>query len=242
MANNKWELTLPVRYDDLAKDLKASSAAMMRYMQHTAIMHSDGIGHSLENLFAMGRCWVMLTWDYEEYERPKVGEKIRVCTEAEGFGSCFGYRHFMLFGENGALYAKAYTVWAFYDIENMRPARVTPEVAAAYGLEGAAPMRIRPEKITVPEHTEEVMRVRIQKSDTDTNRHVNNVRYLDYGEDALPEGFSFSRTRVYYEHAATVGDIAVIRRAKTDKGYWVGIESADGKRFAAMEFCTDQRD
>ena len=239
MANNRRECTLTVRYDDLAGDRKASSAALMRYMQHTAIMHSDGIGHSLETLFAMERCWVMLTWDYEEYDRPAVGETARVVTVAEGFGGCFGYRRFELYGENGALDAKASTVWAFYDIKNMRPARVTPEIAAAYGLEGAAPMRIRPEKIALPENAREAAHLTVRRSDTDTNRHVNNVRYVEMAQDALPEDFSFSRVRVRYEHAARMGDRAAVLTAKTGEGYAAAVCGEDGRTFAVITFSGD---
>ena len=236
MVKNQLTLTLPVRYDDLSSDMRASTAAMMRYMQHTAIMQADGIGQSLQNLLAMERCWVMLTWDYEEFHRPKVGEMIRVYTEAEGFGSCFGYRRFELFGENGDLYAKAYTIWAFYDIVNMRPARITPEVAAAYGLEDKEPLRIRPEKIALPEDAVEAERFTVRSRDTDTNHHVNNVRYIEMAQDALPSGFAFSKVKVYYEHAAVAGDEAVTFCAKAGDGYTVAVKAADGRTFATVVF------
>lgn len=236
MVRNQLELTLPVRYDDLAPDMKASTAAMMRYMQHTAIMQSDGIGHSLENLLAMERCWVMLTWDYEEYQRPKVGERIRVNTVAEGFGSCFGYRRFELFGETGELYAKAYTVWAFYDIVKSRPARITPEVAAAYGMENDEPLRIRPEKIVLPEDAIEVERFVVRPRDTDTNHHVNNVRYIEMAQDALPSGVTFSKVKVYYEHAAVAGDEAVTFCAQEGDGFVVAVKGTDGRTFATVSF------
>lgn len=236
MIRNQLELSLPVRYDDLSSDMRASTPAMMRYMQHTAIMQSDAIGHSLENLLAMERCWVMLTWDYEEFCRPKVGETVRVNTVAEGFGSCFGYRRFELYGASGELYAKAYTVWAFYDIVRSRPARVTPEVAAAYGMEGDAPLRIRPEKIELPEGAKETERFIIRPRDTDTNHHVNNVRYIEMAMDALPKGAAFSKVKVYYEHAAVAGDEAVIFCALNGAGFVVAIRGEDGRNFATVSF------
>ncbi len=233
---NELNFTLTVRYDDLNMEKRLSAPAILRYMQHAAISHSASVGNTLEKLQSVSRAWVILSWNYQEFSTPEVGEEVCVHTVATGFGACAGYRSFTISSKEGTVYAKADSVWAFYDTERLRPARVTPELLALYGMEQEPLLRDKPESVEVPESAEEVLSFRVARRDTDTNRHVNNVKYVEMALDALPEGYSFSHMRASYAHSAYEGDIMHIFRASVGEKEILSLRSDDGKVYANVEF------
>ena len=87
-------------------------------------------------------------------------------------------------------------------------ARITPEIAAAYALveqdvfdSPALPLELG--------EGEEVCRLPVRRSDIDTNHHVNNLVYLDYAWEALPEDLwktGVAEISVTYRRQFLLGD------------------------------------
>ena len=66
------------------------------------------------------------------------------------------------------------------------------------------------EKLKEPEISEITFDYIVQRRDVDTNHHVNNLHYLDYAYEALPNDVyinnDFKNVEIMYKHEAKLGD------------------------------------
>ena len=76
------------------------------------------------------------------------------------------------------------------------------------------------EKLKEPENSNFIMNDNVQRRDIDTNNHVNNLYYLDYALEALPEDIymnsNFSNVEIMYKHEAKLGDTLSIFYTKSN--------------------------
>jgi acyl-CoA thioester hydrolase len=88
--------------------------------------------------------------------------------------------------DSGELAVRAMTDWIFIDRRTQRPVSIPQEVAAAYlphgAPEGAPPRKPFPSAPPPPAGVYRQQR-RVQWSDVDPTKHVNNAVYLSYLED-----------------------------------------------------------
>ena len=80
--------------------------------------------------------------------------------------------------------------------ENGRIERVTKDIINAYGTTKKSvfdkPLNEKPRE---PDNSKLTFKYQIQRRDIDTNNHVNNLYYLDYAMEALPEEL-YNNTRL----------------------------------------------
>jgi acyl-CoA thioester hydrolase len=83
------------------------------------------------------------------------------------------------------VYLKAASLLTPYVFATESPRRITPDEKEALGvyLEEGEP-RVRPERFRLPHDTSHLYPVHVRFSDVDVYRHVNNVKYLGYFQEA----------------------------------------------------------
>jgi acyl-CoA thioester hydrolase len=116
----------------------ASNIAYLRWIQDVAVMHSAALGYDLADYRRLGVFFVVRRHEID-YLRPVVlGEALESRTWLRAVMAAKCHRHTEITrSEDGALVAKALTVWGCVDSERGRPVRVPRELKAA--LTGAAP-------------------------------------------------------------------------------------------------------
>ena len=70
----------------------------------------------------------------------------------------------------------------------------------------------------------------------DTNRHVNNLQYIDMACACLPEDFRARELRVEYVRQSVLGDTLTPKVWETGDGYFVRLELASGEVSANVQF------
>ena len=112
------------------------------------------------------------------------------------------WRDFEAYDENGELVAKATTEWVLIDIKNNSIAKIPEKFIVEYGL---VPKAVFDEKVTGKLKTEENMKNIYEytavRRDIDVNHHVNNVNYLEWAYEALPENvnINFENLEIFYK-------------------------------------------
>ena len=79
-----------------------------------------------------------------------MGEHIKIATQACGSEKMFGYRNFLIYGEDGKAAVQAYSIWTLLDRVKMRPCMVSPEDIDLYGIADPLPLEKVSRKIPVP--------------------------------------------------------------------------------------------
>lgn len=232
-----YEKEYKVRYSEVTEKAEASLSALVSYFQDTTMFHSDTVGQGIGDLMQQNMAWLLASWRIQVSRYPKYAQTIRARTWATKFASVYGYRDFSLLDEAGNVLALASSVWIQYDAKAKKMKRVTQEIADVYGAEGNFAFPDGEEgRIRVPKEYTDIGSVEVRRRDLDTNNHVNNIHYIDYALDALPEGMEVRELRVSYKKAAVLGDIIHIGVHAEGDSYTCVLHDGNGTVNTVLQF------
>lgn len=184
MNKHREKFTIP--YYDSDKYGRVRPTSLLTYMGETSSLHSDYLGVGFEELIKQNYGWVLNRWRVRFYKYPKVRDKIKIETWTSGFDKFYATRDFVIYDENNNLIGKATTLWIFLDIIKKRPIRVPKEFNKVYN--------IIEEKLLHDYYefndgiiSDNDIDFYVRKSDIDYNNHVNNVKYLNWMLEVIPE-------------------------------------------------------
>jgi len=221
-----------VHYYEVGAAGRLTLPALLGYFEDIAILHSDARDLGLD-WYEANRCgWMLVKWDVSIREMPRFGEQVTVATRINGMKSFLADREFTLLAPDGTVLAEARTNWILMDMDKRRPMRVpadqferfgvSPESAArcvtigdvtgATGASGAEGGDGRPAERAFT----------ASNGDIDTNRHVNNLCFVKWALDALPEDYYTAHTPVraavqYRKDLAHGAEARVVTLAEGDR-------------------------
>jgi len=230
-----YKLNGRVRYSECGIDNKIKLPAIINYFQDCTTENSETIGVGHDYLVDRKRAWILNSWQVEILRRPQVRESIEVSTWATGFKGVFGPRDFCMKTAEGEELARAHSLWVYIDTESGRPIKPTDEEIAVYEVGEPIPMEEVSRKIKVPEGAVELDTFPVHKYHIDTNRHVNNSKYVELACEALPEDFELKKLRVEYKKAAVLGDRMVLKRVIEEHRIVVELCDEEGSTYAIVE-------
>jgi Acyl-ACP thioesterase len=149
------------------------------------------------------------------YKYPVYGEKILIRTCPCAMKKFYAYRTFELLNSKGETLGKAESVWFLLNIEKRRPVRVSEDILSAYGLTSNDDKPLEIENIKSLENYNYEKQFSVRYSDIDTNRHVNNEKYIAWAIETLPLdtvlNYTLKNIKVTYEKETIYGeDIRVL--------------------------------
>ena len=230
-----YKLNGRVRYSECGIDNKIKLPAIINYFQDCTTENSETIGVGHDYLVDRKRAWILNSWQVEILRRPQVRESIEVSTWATGFKGVFGPRDFCMKTAEGEELARAHSLWVYIDTESGRPIKPTDEEIAVYEVGEPIPMEAVSRKIKVPKGAVELDTFPVHKYHIDTNRHVNNSKYVELACEALPEDFELKKLRVEYKKAAVLGDRMVLKRVIEEHRIVVELCDEEGSTYAIVE-------
>ena len=233
-----YEFTSRVRYSEIGPDYNMKISSLIARMQDCCVFHSSNVGRG-PAIWKSTRCaWLVLTWQVRIRSLPVFETPVTTRTWAYEFKGFEGMRNFTVRDDKGQLLADAGSRWLYFDLNRQRPVRVPPEESGAFGLEPKLEdFEYAPRRIAMPEGPWETERsFEVVPTNIDTNRHVNNLQYIDMALAYLPEGFPVEEVRVEYVRQALLGDRLTPKVALTDKAFYVTLQNEDGLPCANLVF------
>ncbi len=184
-----------VHYYEADSSQRLTIPALVQYLEDIAIVHSSSVGLDLA-YYRDNRCgWMLLKWDVEIGSLPSFGETVRVSTRVHAMKGFLADREFFLHSADGVELARARSNWLLVDTERRRPLRVPQDQYERFGVTPESSSSF----VTIADVSPPVgaeaspdvhsSRVRARHGDIDTNRHVNNVRYISWALDTVPGEF-----------------------------------------------------
>lgn len=223
-----------VTYDDLGPDGLLSRRSALRVLQEAATLASHSRGYGPEESRRRGGCWILSAWRLELNERPQWNAPITVRTWPRTMDGFTSDRDFRLFTGDHEI-GRATSHWVLVDPATGKLKRITEDVAELYALSPesvfSAPL---PKNGRSPEEAEETYALTVGRRDIDTNHHVNNLHYLDYAVEALPQAVYEalpSTVEIVFKRQILLGDRVRCLYARLPDGkHQVEISTeADGK-------------
>ncbi|GIV60613.1 MAG: acyl-ACP thioesterase [Rhodothermaceae bacterium] len=239
-----WQETFRVRSYEVEPGGHASVQTLCHYFEEAAGNHAQALGLSVEQLASQGLTWVLSRLHVQVAAFPRWRDTVRVTTWPSGQNGLFALREFQVHDEGGRLLARATSGWVMIDVQRRRPVRL-PGFLRAYLF--PRPDRAVEDDFTrlrpPPDGYERARRFHVRYSDLDLNRHVNNVRYVEWAVETLPPAFLETHRLAGLEihfRAETGYDAAVIAEAASDAaagtgtGFWHRLRREDDDRDVAV--------
>lgn len=180
-----------VAYSDLGPDQRLSPQGLLRLLQEAASVASDDVGFGLKDISRTGVHWILSSWRVELKEHPLWRTSLRIETWPRTMDGFLSDRDYLVWDGDREI-ARGTSRWVLVDAATGRLTRITEAVRDAYRdqldnrdlFEGCRPV---PGSGKTPEGLPAAFEATACRRDIDTNHHVNNLRYLDYALEALPE-------------------------------------------------------
>ncbi|MBO5656923.1 MAG: acyl-[acyl-carrier-protein] thioesterase [Agathobacter sp.] len=231
-----YEMQGQIRYSEVDAQGKLSIPALLNYFQDSCTFQSETLGVGLKYLMERQIGWVLTSWQICINRMPEMGEEVVTQTWPYAFRGIFGHRNFCMRDKNGEVLAYANSIWILMDLSTGKPMRVPEEIAGKYIDEPPLEMPNVGRKIPVPEAYELKEEIPVLRYFIDTNRHVNNEKYIMLAENLLPSDFSVGEIRVEYRNAAVLDDILYPRVTEEEDRIYVNLTDEAGKTYAVVLF------
>ena len=179
---------IKLRYSDIGRDNALNLKSLIGYLQEMAGAHSSKACYGLNDMSITHVTWLLLDWKVKMLSHPCYGEELTVNTWPRSFEKCYSYRDFEIFDSNNNLVAIASSKWLLINCDTKRIERITSEIANSFGIVDRNVFEDKlDEKPKAPDNLTLNFKYKIQRRDIDTNGHVNNLHYIDYALETLPE-------------------------------------------------------
>ena len=186
--DNYFDKQFELRYFEMNKLGLATPTIILGLLEETAADHCYVINHSLFDLVQKNVGWVLVSGTFQMERYPNYKEKITIRTWLSKYSSITGYRENIIFDENQQIIGRAKGLWVFFDIEKRKPIPIFNDIKEKWSYFNkeaiASNIKKKIAPIEFPDYTEQF---KVHRYDTDTNKHVNNIRYLQWVIESIPE-------------------------------------------------------
>jgi acyl-ACP thioesterase len=188
MKENYFEKEFELRYFEMNQYAVASPMTMLMLLEETAADHCDMINNSLFQLAEQNIGWVLVSGFMQMERYPKYKEKIRIRTWLSKYSTVKGFRENIIYDAQDNIIGRAKGLWMFFDIERRRPIEISEDIRNKWSFisEECVDNNIN-KKIEAIDFVDYKTNFDVTVSDTDTNKHVNNIKYLQWVMESIPE-------------------------------------------------------
>jgi len=207
---NYFNKSFELRYFEMNKFGEASPTTILTLLEETAAEHCYDIDNSLYFLEKQNIGWVIISGNIDMVRYPKYKEKILIRTWLSRYSLVKCYRENIIFDGSGNIIGRAKGIWAFYDIEKKKPVPIFEEIKNKWGTNPDISCEINLDLIKIIDSKIPQIEFDVHKSDVDSNKHVNNIRYYHWLIESLPDeildNYYLKRVNARFHNEANLGE------------------------------------
>lgn len=197
--NKIFEYYMNVEFCDVDQDNKTTNRGLLRLCQEASNYHSDAVGYGINNDSKLNYNWVLIDQKAKVFTRPCWAARLKIKTWSRGAKGVYFLRDFEVLDEKENLVCIASSRWVMVDCDHGKILRPEQQILDAYGTCDKSVFDVRSKKLREPGDSIKNFEYKIQNRDIDVNGHVNNLCYLDFAEETIPESINFSTVEVLYK-------------------------------------------
>jgi acyl-ACP thioesterase len=222
--NITFEEEFKIRATEIDFEQKATLPAICNLLQEVAGNHAQQLEFDITDLHKDKLTWVLHRLCVKMDRYPDWRETITIKTWPSSGDGIRAYRDFLILDSDGNTIGKCLSYWLMMNIESRRPTRIPKKILqmAPSNINHVLPVTESDfQDIEEPERTEHY---NVRKTDLDLNRHVNNVRYIEWALSTLPEESAVSEIDITFMAEATQEDSVIAEGQEGEK-------SSEGSNF-----------
>ncbi len=184
-----YNFNYTVQTYDIDKRRRMTVAALVKQMQEAAMQNVIEMKVSVWDMEAQRVSWVLLRKNLRIKRLPMIGEKIRILTCPTGFDRVFTFRDYRIYDESGEMIGHSSSSWLLLDTHTRRMSKIPPHILefekSMPPIEECLP---RPDvNIGMVDKVDFSNKFRVGWHDLDFNGHLNNVFYLQWMIETVPD-------------------------------------------------------
>ncbi len=205
-----WRQPFTIRAYEVGPDERASVLVVADLFQEAAGEHARAAGLETFDLDGGTGTWVLTRLRLSISDLPTMRERVEVETWPSGHDHLRAFRDYVLRGADNRTLVRGTSAWLVMHAERRRPVRLptavydfrpaSSERALAFEHEPVAPNAVEHERTFA-----------VRRADLDRVGHANNVRFLEWALEALPEERGLAEIDMQYRAEAVYGDDVVSR-------------------------------
>lgn len=228
----KMSFTFKVRSYECGPDGAATLATIGNYLQEAAGEHAEALGFSKSNFEAAGAniSWVLTRLRVKMSRYPRWGETVTLETYPRGGRRITAYRDFIL-SVGGERLGVATSEWMIIDLSTRK---IVPVPASVYEhVDDALSPVLGSEPFTklswACAETAGEKSFRAQRGHIDLNGHVNNVHYVEWLVETLPETVGPIRDfEIVFKSETLAGEEVRAASVEVEPGVWAAHVASSG--------------
>ncbi len=176
-----------IRAYDVDNQKRVTVPALMKCMHEAAMTNAIHLNLSVWDLEPHHISWVLMRKKLTIHRAPILGEQIKVQTYPAGFEKFFTYRDYIVRDEQGVIIAQAATTWLLMDTKTRKMARIPDFILSLEMPDPTTCLPRLPMKVGKFGATHLQQDFRVGWYDLDFNMHLNNLYYLQWILETLPD-------------------------------------------------------
>lgn len=185
---NFFDKQFELRYFEMNQFGISSPSTILILLEETAADHCYSINHSLYQLEKQNIGWVLISGFLQMERYPHYKEKITIRTWLSNYSAIKGFRENIIYDEPGNVIGRAKGLWVFFDIERRRPVQILDDIKEKWSFCSTESINCNiSKKIKAIDNADSELKFKVNRFDTDMNKHVNNIRYLQWVIESIPD-------------------------------------------------------
>jgi acyl-ACP thioesterase len=235
VAKYSFTNIIPDRDCDFKSKLRIST--LFGYLQDAASLHARNLGASVETLQEkFGVAWILMRLKVDILRMPTWLENITVETWPQKPAALYE-RDYLIKDETGEVLVRGSSVWVLMDLLTRSIRKETLFDYKGIPLLTERAFKDRLGKLRVDAALAPAIEKKIDYSDLDRNRHVNNTRYMDYAMDSIGTDYlnthEVKQIEVNYVNETRSGETIIVSKGSSDSEdgvfYIEGTIAEDGR-------------
>ncbi|WP_343216357.1 acyl-[acyl-carrier-protein] thioesterase [Clostridium simiarum] len=232
-----------IYYHDIDYNRKALITSLVNFLGDVATYQSEELGVGIDYLMKNEVAWVLYKWDIDIKEFPTYGDKITVKTSAFSLKKFYAFREHEICNDKGQVIGTAKSIWFLINFKKRRPVKILKRFYEVYEIDENCKEELHIDDINELSRVDHEQSFTIRYSDIDTNKHVNNAKYISWAIEAVPLDvilkYRLERVKVTYQKETTYGhsiNSKVQVEDKDDSMYCIHrIFDEEGKELTLLE-------
>lgn len=199
-----------LHYFDVDSNLKATMSTIINILSDIGTKQSEELGGGMDALLENNMTWVFYNYHVKIFRHPMYGEKISVKTEAVGFKKFYALRNYEIKDSSGNIIVSANAIFLLINLQKRKTIRIPQEQYEVYGVEGDMKGQFKIPRLEKLEEYKYEDSFKIRYTDIDSNKHVNNTKYIDWAIETLPESivnnYQLDEIQVTFEKECKYGE------------------------------------
>ncbi len=215
MPKEPFTMDFAVHYYEVDRFERSNPLSILDYLQEIATLHAYDLGFGFDHIIKENKAWVINRWSLQMDRYPKFRDTITIQTWPSSLEKVIGTREFRILDAQKQQIGCATSRWAYIDLARRRPTRAPiKDEYMAY----RNPLRMIDDPFNeIPKPVTAGIRkdVTVHRFDMDSLEHVNNVRYLQWMLETVPDdlldNYEMATLEIIYRKETGLGEVVHVQ-------------------------------